>query len=353
MVDINKLPAVNPFTDELRKVAADLAKSGRGILAGDEGADIMESRFKPYNIPNTPENRQAWREILFTSPFTFENYISGVIMVEETLKGSTKSGISFVEILRKRGVYSGFTLDKGGQKIPDTDDEVLAIGFDGLEERAKMAYQAGARFAKWRAALKISKTAPSKLCVEENAKALAKYALVCQANGLVPIIEPDISMTGDHLIEANYIATYRALAACVSALNEIPEFIWDGAVFKPNMVVAGLSSPDKSTPQRVAQLTLDTVFRTIPPALPGILFLSGGLSEDDATEYLQAINKLANEYNKTKPWSLSFCFGRALQQTALKAWGGNQNNAHKAQEAFYQRAQNNSLASTGKFLKTN
>lgn len=285
-------------------------------------------------------NRRALRELLFTTP-NYENHISGVILFEETLYQKAADGTPMVELLQKRGVIPGIKVDTGIVPLPGTDGETETSGLDKLGERCAKYYQAGARFAKWRAVLKIGANEPSELSIHQNAYGLARYAAICQQNGLVPIVEPEILTDGSHSIETCAAVTERVLAACYKALNDMHVML-EGTLLKPNMVLPGAEAP-KVDPRMVAALTLQTVRRTVPPAVPGIMFLSGGQSEQEATAHLNEMNKLEG-----RPWALSFSFGRALQASVLKAWGGKPENIEAAQKAFLLRAQANGLASAGK-----
>ncbi|GJM98001.1 hypothetical protein PR202_ga14974 [Eleusine coracana subsp. coracana] len=316
------------LVDELIKTAKLLATPGKGILASDESTGTIGKRLSSINLENVEANRQALRELLFTAPGVFE-YLSGVILFEETLYQKTSDGTPFVDVLVAGGAVPGIKVDKGTVEIAGTNGETTTQGHDSLGARcAKYYAAAGARFAKWRAVLKVGPGGePSELAVKLNADGLARYALICQENGLVPIVEPEILTDGAHDINACAAATERVLAALYKSLSD-HKVLLEGTLLKTNM----------ST--RVAALR-----RTVPPAVAGVVFLSGGQSEEEATQNLNAMNKL----QVLKPWTLSFSFGRALQQSTLKKWLGKEENVAAAQAAFLARCKANSEATVGKY----
>jgi len=333
------------FAEELKRTAAALATPGKGLLAADEGAGTIGNRFERYKIPNTPENRHAWREILFTCPLDWPKYISGVILHEETAVQKTKDGVPFIELLHKRGVIAGIKVDEGMVDLDGTDGETATIGLDTLGKRCEKWYNAGIRFAKWRSTIKISAHAPSEYAIIENAHGLARYAVVCQEHGLVPIIEPEVLTDGKHSIEVAAAVTQRVQAAVVKFCHDY-RLLWEGALLKPSMVLTGSESGQKVTPEEVAKHTVAVLARCIPPALPGIMFLSGGQSEEEGALNLNAINQYSGH---KKPWSLAFSYGRALQQSALKAWLGSADQTKAAQEAFFARAKACGEAALGQY----
>lgn len=340
------MAAPNPYIDELKATAVALAAPGKGLLAADESTGTIGSRFKGINVENTEENRRAYRELLFTAPGDWNQYISGVIMYEETLSQKTASGTSFVDLLKAKGIITGIKVDKGVEALPGTDGETATMGLDGLGARCAAYYKQGARFAKWRAVLKISENGcPTEQSIHENAHGLARYAAICQANGLVPIVEPEVLMDGPHNLEKSAQVTEHVLVEVYRALH-IHKVLLEGTLLKPNMVLAGSTCATKYTPQEIAKATVTTLQRTVPPAVPGIMFLSGGQSEDEATVNLNAINNAPGP----KPWSLTFSYGRALQASVLKAWKGDAANVPAAQEQFIIRAKANSEAQLGKFV---
>ncbi|KAJ7960988.1 Fructose-bisphosphate aldolase [Quillaja saponaria] len=333
---------VGKYADELIKNAKYIATPGKGILAADESTGTIGKRLASINVENIESNRQALRELLFTSPNALP-YLSGVILFEETLYQKTSDGKPFVEVLQENNVIPGIKVDKGTVELAGTNGETTTQGFDSLGARCQQYYKAGARFAKWRAVLKIGPTEPSELSIQQNAQGLARYAIICQENGLVPIVEPEILTDGSHAITKNAAVTETVLAAVYKALNE-QHVLLEGTLLKPNMVTPGSGSP-KVAPEVIAEYTVTALHRTVPAAVPGVVFLSGGQSEEEATLNLNAINKL----DVLKPWTLSFSFGRALQQSTLKTWAGKKENIEKAQEAFLSRCKANSEATLGKY----
>ncbi|KAL5545919.1 hypothetical protein UlMin_005606 [Ulmus minor] len=328
------------YHDELIANAAYIGTPGKGILAADESTGTIGKRLSSINVENVEENRRVLRELLFTTPGALQ-YLSGVILFEETLYQKTAAGKPFVEVLKEGGVLPGIKVDKGTVELAGTNGETTTQGLDGLAQRCQKYYEAGARFAKWRAVLNIGPTEPSQLAINENANGLARYAAICQENGLVPIVEPEILVDGPHDIKKCADVTERVLAACYKALND-HHVLLEGTLLKPNMVTPG-SESKKVAPEVIAEHTVRALQRTMPPAVPAVVFLSGGQSEEEATVNLNAMNKLKTK----KPWTLSFSFGRALQQSTLKAWGGKPENIPKAQAAFLTRAKANSEATLG------
>jgi fructose-bisphosphate aldolase class I len=333
------------YKEELIQTANAIASPGKGILAADESTGTIGKRFEKINLPNTEENRRSYRELLFTTP-NWGKYCSGAILYEETLYQKTEDGTPFVEILKKQGVIPGIKVDKGLVNIPGTEEETATIGLDGLDKRCQEYYKAGARFAKWRAAIKITNTCPSELAIHENAHGLARYAAICQENGLVPIVEPEVVMDGNHSLKRCQEVTEKVLATVFKYLND-HHILLEGALLKPNMVTPGHDSEEYKTckPEEIAKATVTVLQRTVPPALPGIMFLSGGQSEEEASRNLQAINT----YPGKKPWHLSFSYGRALQSSCIKTWKGEKSNVNIAQQAFLVRAKANSEANLGNY----
>uniref|UniRef100_A0A0E0LDE3 Fructose-bisphosphate aldolase n=1 Tax=Oryza punctata TaxID=4537 RepID=A0A0E0LDE3_ORYPU len=332
-----------PGTDELIKTAKYIATPGKGILAADESTGTIGKRLASINVENVEPNRQALRELLFTAPGAFQ-YLSGVILFEETLYQSTAAGTPFVDVLKAGGVVPGIKVDKGTVDIAGTNGETTTQGLDSLGARCAKYYEAGARFAKWRAVLKIGAAGePSELAVKQNAEGLARYALICQENGLVPIVEPEILTDGAHDIKTCAAVTERVLAAVYKSLND-HKVLLEGTLLKPNMVTPGSDSP-KVGAEVIGEYTVAALRRTVPPAVPGIVFLSGGQSEEEASQNLNAMNKL----EVLKPWTLTFSFGRALQQSTIKKWAGKKENVAAAQAAFLARCKANSEATLGKY----
>nr|P29356.1 RecName: Full=Fructose-bisphosphate aldolase, cytoplasmic isozyme [Spinacia oleracea]CAA46649.1 fructose-bisphosphate aldolase [Spinacia oleracea] len=330
------------YADELIANASYIATPGKVILAADESTGTIGKRFPSINVENVESNRRALRELLFTTPGALP-YLSGVILFEETLYQKTADGKPFVDAMKDGGVLPGIKVDKGTVELAGTNGETTTQGLDGLAQRCAQYYTAGARFAKWRAVLKIGPTEPSPLAILENANGLARYGIICQENGLVPIVEPEILVDGTHDIDRCAEVSERVLAACYKALND-HHVLLEGTSLKPNIVTPG-SESKKVTPEVIAEYTVRTLQRTVPQAVPGVMFLSGGQSEEEATLNLNAMNKLETK----KPWTLSFSYGRALQQSTLKAWQGKEENVAKAQEVFLARAKGNSEATLGKY----
>ncbi|KAK4743263.1 hypothetical protein SAY87_001264 [Trapa incisa] len=330
------------YQDELIANAAYIGTPGKGILAADESTGTIGKRLSSINVENIEENRRNLRELLFTTPGALE-CLSGVILFEETLYQKTSNGKPFVDVMKEGKVLPGIKVDKGTVQLPGTNGETTTQGLDGLAERCKKYYAAGARFAKWRAVLKIGPNEPSQLAINENANGLARYAVICQENGLVPIVEPEILIDGSHSIDKCADVTERVLSACYKALTD-HHVLLEGTLLKPNMVTPG-SDALKVAPEVIAEYTVRALQRTVPAAVPAIVFLSGGQSEEEASLNLNAMNKLKGK----KPWSLSFSFGRALQQSTLKAWAGKEENVPKAKKAFFARCKANSQATLGTY----
>jgi len=328
---------------ELAKTAKAVATAGKGILAADESTGTIKKRFDAIGVENTETNRAAYRELLFKSKCG--GYISGAILFEETLYQKTASGVNMTQLLANEGIIPGIKVDKGLVALPCTDGEQSTQGLDGLAKRCADYYQAGARFAKWRAVLSIDvlKQKPSPLCIQETAHSLARYAAICQENRLVPIVEPEILTDGSHTIQECAAVTEIVLAAVFKALND-HHVLLEGALLKPNMVTAGAECTVKTTCDDVAFYTVRTLRRTVPPALPGVMFLSGGQSEEESSKNLNAMNLLGPH-----PWVLSFSFGRALQASCLSKWCGKAENVESAQKVFLDRAKANSDAQFGKY----
>lgn len=334
------------FREELMATAKAIARPGFGILAADESTGTIGKRFSPINVENNEENRRAYRELLFTTP-DLNNYISGVILYDETLGQSTKDGKNFVALLQEQNIIPGIKVDAGVVIMSGTEDESATQGLDKLGERCAAYYKQGCRFAKWRAVLKIDvgKSCPSELAIIENAHGLARYASICQENGLVPIVEPEVLCDGTHTIEECAEASERVYAGVVKALQDHKVFL-EGALLKPNMITPGMDCPTKATAGDIAFYTVRTLSRTIPPAMGGINFLSGGQSEEEAS---QNLNAMALLQGIPKPWNLSFSYGRALQASCLKTWLGKEENVEAAQKVLLERAKGNGDANLGKY----
>lgn len=330
---------------ELNQIAEAMVAPGKGILAADESTGTIEKRLSSINVPNTEENRRDYREMLFTTPEA-EKYISGVILYDETLRQKAKDGTPLVEILNKRGIVPGIKVDKGAVALPGSDGEKITEGLDGLGKRLAEYHQLGARFAKWRAVLNIDQASgkPSRQALVANAEALARYAALCQQANIVPIVEPEILMDGGHDINVAYAATERTLHTVFEQLA-LHNVAFEGMVLKPNMVIHGESCGQRSGIEACADATVKVLLRCVPAAVPGIAFLSGGQSDEDASAHLGAMNAR----HPNLPWKLTFSYGRALQALPLKLWGGKAANVANAQKGFLHRARLNSLAATGKY----
>lgn len=337
----------NPFAAELKETAQYIASRGSGILASDESNSTTGKRLATIGLENTEDNRRRWRELLYTADIG--DHIAGAIMFEETLYQSAADGTPFVDILRSKGIIPGIKVDTGLTALPRTAGETATSGLDGLPDRCKRYYEQGARFAKWRAVMRIGKNdgAPSDAAILENAHALARYAQISQANGLVPIVEPEVLLDGDHDIDETAYYTERVLSFTFRALNEYDVNL-EGSLLKPNMVNPGTDSPNQCDAETVARYTLQTMMRGVSPAMPGIHFLSGGMSDEEATMNLNLLNTIPG--SEKAPWSLNFSYGRALQMAVLKMWGGDDANKQKAQDLLAKLAKANGEAQLGKYV---
>ena len=329
---------------ELESVAQSLVAKGKGILAADESMGTIKRRFDSIKLASTDENRRAYRELLFTSK-GIEEAISGVIMFDETLRTSASDGTPFAQVLSKKGIIPGIKVDKGPVDLPFFPGEVVTEGLDGLRGRVKEYRELGARFAKWRAVIAIGEGIPSRTCIDANAHALARYAALCQEDGLVPIVEPEVLIDGNHTIDRSEEVNQATLKAVFSTLMEHRVHL-EGMLLKPSMVTSGKDCPQQAGINEVAERTIRCLKRTVPAAVPGIVFLSGGQSAERATEHLNAINALGQH-----SWEVSFSYARALQDPVLKAWKGEAANVAAAQKIFYHRAKCNSAAREGKYSR--
>ena len=328
----------------LVKVAKSIVAPGKGILAADESVGTMGKRLANIGLENTEENRRAYRELLFTTDEVVAQNISAVILFHETVYQKAQDGTSFMKLIQDKGIVPGIKLDKGVVKLAGTNEETTTQGLDDLAKRIEEYYKEGCRFAKWRCVLKIGQGMPSELAVKENANVLARYASICQVGGLVPIVEPEVLVDGDHTLEQCIDVCERVLSATYKALMDHHVFL-EGSLLKPNMVLPGYTCPTKYTPEQVAEATIRVFQRTIPVAVPGVTFLSGGQSEIVATTHLNAINK----FEAVKPWALTFSYGRALQASVLDTWKGKKENVKAAQDVLIFRAKCNGLAALGKY----
>jgi fructose-bisphosphate aldolase, class I len=327
---------------QLQSTAKALVAEGKGILAADESDGTIKKRFDSIGVESTEENRRAYRELLFTTE-DVEEFISGVILFDETIRQSASDGIPFPEQLESKGIIPGIKVDKGAKPLALTDGETITEGLDGLRGRLEEYRELGARFAKWRATYSIDADKPSEYCIWTNAHALARYAALCQEADLVPIVEPEVLQDGTHTIEQSRKATGRVLQAVYTELHD-QRIDFRGTLLKPNMVLSGYDAQERASVDEVGELTLECFYKHVPAAVPGIVFLSGGQSDEDATAHLNAMNA-----HGPHPWELSFSYGRALQAAALNAWGGKPENVEAAQRAFYHRAKMNGAARTGMY----
>jgi len=329
---------------ELETVAQAMVAKGKGILAADESMGTIKRRFDSIKIESNENNRRAYREMLFSTKGV-EEAISGVILFDETIRTAASDGTPFPQLLAKKGIMPGIKVDKGPVDIPGFPGEVVTEGLDGLRGRVKEYKDLGAKFAKWRAVITIGDAIPTYTCLEANAHALARYAALCQEGGIVPIVEPEVLLDGNHTVERCHEVTEQTLKVTFTALF-LHRVHLEGMILKPSMVVSGKDNPRQAGVDEVAERTIQCLKRTVPAAVPGIAFLSGGQSAVSATEHLNAMNKLGPH-----PWEVSFSYARALQDPALKAWKGEAANLAAAQKIFYHRAKMNSAARTGGYTK--
>ena len=329
----------------LEAVAEAMVLPGKGILAADESTGTISSRLSQINTESSFETRNAYRDLLFSAE-GIEEYISGVIMYDETFRQSSiADGKPYPEYLMDKGIIPGIKVDTGAHDLSGSEGEKITQGLDGLDDRLKEYRKMGARFAKWRAVINITEDNPSGYCISTNAHALARYAGLCQANDIVPIVEPEILMDGSHDIDDSFVVTEEVLHTVFFELYS-QGVQYEQMILKPNMVLSGYDANDRASVDEVADATLQCFARTVPAAVPGIAFLSGGQSDEDATSHLNRMNQILDE---NKPWNLSFSYGRALQQPAIKTWLGKSENVTAAQDALINRAKLNSLATVGKY----
>jgi fructose-bisphosphate aldolase class I len=327
---------------DLEATAQALVAEGKGILAADESDGTIKKRFDLIGVESTEERRRAYRDLLFTTEGA-EEFISGVILYDETIRQRAADGTPFPQLLESKGIVPGIKVDQGAKPLALAEGETITEGLDGLRARLEEYRGLGARFAKWRATYSIGQGRPSEYCVWTNAHALARYAALCQEAGIVPIVEPEVLMDGEHTIEAASKATGRVLQAVYTELHDQRVDLY-GTLLKPNMVLSGYGASGRASVDEVADASLDCLSRHVPAAVPGIVFLSGGQSDEDATAHLNAMNARGPH-----PWQLSFSYGRALQAPALKAWGGQDENVEAGQRAYYHRAKMNGAARTGMY----
>jgi fructose-bisphosphate aldolase class I len=328
---------------DLNKVALAMVTPGQGILAADESSGTIKKRFDAIKVESTEDNRRDYRELLFRSQEAMRQYISGVILYDETIWQNAKDGTPLVRLIEQAGSIPGIKVDEGTQPLPACPGELITVGLDKLADRLKKYYERGARFAKWRAVIDIGSDIPSMTAIHANAHALARYAALCQAAQIVPIVEPEVLMDGDHDIDRCVEVTSRVLNKTFQELR-IQRVALEGMVLKPNMAVSGKKCARQAPVAEVAEKTVRMLKRCVPAAVPGIAFLSGGQSDEEATAHLDAMNRLG-----PLPWRLTFSYGRALQAAPQKAWGGRSENVAAAQAAFAHRARMNALASKGQW----
>ena len=328
---------------DLNKVAQAMVAPGKGILAADESSGTIKKRFDAINVESTEDNRRDYREMLFRSKEAMTKYISGVILYDETIWQKAKDGTPLVKLIEQAGAIPGIKVDEGTQALPGCPGELVTVGLDKLAERLKKYYEQGARFAKWRAVIDIADGIPSMTAIHVNAHALARYAALYQAAQIVPIVEPEVLMDGDHDIDRCYDVTQRVLNKTFQELR-VQRVALEGMILKPNMAISGKKAKTRAGVEEVAEKTVRLLKSCVPAAVPGIAFLSGGQSDEEATAHLDAMNRIGN-----LPWKLTFSYGRALQAAPQKAWSGKADNVGAGQQAFTHRAQMNGLASKGEW----
>ena len=328
--------------NDLHEIAKALVAEGKGILAADESSGTIKKRFDSISVESTEENRRAYRDLLFTTEGA-EEFISGVILYDETIRQSSADGTPFPKLLESKGMIPGIKVDMGAKPLAGAPEETVTEGLDGLRERLSEYRELGAKFTKWRAVISIGEGPPSDYAIWTNAHALARFAALSQEAGLVPIVEPEVLMDGAHTIDESYRVTVRTLQAVFTELFD-QRVEREGLLLKTNMVVSGYDSTKQADVDTVADETIRALTNTVPAAVPGVVFLSGGMSDEDATARLNAMNQRGPH-----PWQLSFSYGRALQAPALKAWQGDPANVEAAQQAYYRRAKFNGAARTGSY----
>ena len=335
---------ISKYSEELRNTAKAMVAEGKGILAMDESNGTCNKRFEKLGIATTEENRRAYRELILTAP-DLGKYISGAILYDETIRQSTANGVSFVKVMQDSGMIPGIKVDTGAKDLVLRNNEKVTEGLDGLRERIAEYYQMGARFAKWRAVITIGEGIPSDGCIEANAHALARYAALCQDGGLVPIVEPEVLIDGNHSIERCYEVTEKTLQEVFRQLY-VQNVAFDQMILKPSMVISGADCSTQANVEQVATETVRCLLNTVPPAVPGIAFLSGGQTKEKSSAHLNYMN--AN-FRSQFPWRVTFSYARAIQQPALDYWSGDEKNVAEAQKLLVQRAKLNSAASEGTY----
>ena len=335
---------MSSYTAELCATAQAMVAPGKGLLAMDESNATCNKRFEKLGIPTTEDRRRAYRELILTTP-SLSDFISGAILYDETIRQSSSAGQPFTQLMPDAGLIIGIKVDMGAKELAACAGEKVTEGLDGLRERIAEYYQMGARFAKWRAVITIGSGIPSPTCLETNAHALARYAALCQEGGLVPIVEPEVLIDGDHSIERCYDVTDQTLQAVFHQLR-LQKVALDQMILKPSMVISGLSCPESASVEQVAELTVRCLRSNVPATVPGIAFLSGGQSNERSTEHLNQMNA---EYSGLLPWRVTFSYARAIQQPALDHWAGNDANIPAAQQLLLRRAKLNGAASRGQY----
>jgi fructose-bisphosphate aldolase, class I len=328
---------------ELNRIANAMVVPGKGILAADESSGTIKKRFDAIKVESTEDNRRDYREMLFRSKEAMSKYISGVILYDETIWQNAKDGTPLVKLIEQAGAIPGIKVDEGTQALPNCPGELVTVGLDKLAERLKKYYEQGARFAKWRAVIDIGQGIPTMTAISVNAHALARYAALCQQAQIVPIVEPEVLMDGDHDIDRCFDVTQRVLNKTFQELR-VQRVALQGMILKPNMAISGKKAKHRAGVQEVAEKTVRMLKDCVPASVPGIAFLSGGQSDEEATAHLDAMNRIGN-----LPWKLTFSYGRALQAAPQQAWSGKAENTAAGQQAFTHRARMNSLASKGEW----
>ena len=329
--------------NSLKDIAHKMVADGKGILAAAESTGTIKTRFDTIALVSTEDSRRDYREMLFRSDEAMQSAISGVILYDETIRQKAADGTTLVSLIEQAGSIPGIKVDTGAKDMAGHPNEKVTEGLDGLRERLEEYFELGARFAKWRAVINIGDGIPSRGCISANTHALARYAALCQENGIVPIVEPEVIMDGSHTAETCYEVTSSVLTALYAQLDEQNVYL-EGSILKPNMIVSGTECPTQASVQQVAEMTLDCFNKCVPQDVPGIIFLSGGQADELATAHLDAINKMGPH-----SWKISFSYGRALQAAPLKTWSGKPENVSAAKAAFTHRASMNKLASLGEW----
>ncbi|TVP63635.1 MAG: fructose-bisphosphate aldolase class I [Nodularia sp. (in: Bacteria)] len=332
------------YAQELRATAQAMVAPGKGILAMDESNGTCNKRFDKLGIPTTEDRRRAYRELILTTP-NLSEFISGAILYDETIRQSSQTGVPFTQIMQEAGIIIGIKVDGGAKDLVRCPDEKVTEGLDELGSRIAEYYKMGARFAKWRAVITIGEGIPSRTCIEANAHALARYAVLCQEGGLVPIVEPEVLIDGNHTIERCYEVADQTLQAVFTQLR-LHKVAFDQMILKPSMVIAGVNCSTPSTVDQVADKTIECLLNNVPASVPGVAFLSGGQTNEQSSAHLNTMNA---RYGDRLPWRVTFSYARAIQQSALEYWAGNDANIQAAQQLLYHRAKLNSAASAGKY----